>query len=78
MEAGLKVDANDWDLKMDRELALACLGHHGPMMEALPAALIRAQIPAGKEDIFLPAELLYFLELIGIELHDHGVAHSHQ
>jgi len=51
LEAGLKVDANDWDLKMDRELALACLGHHGPMMEALPAALLRAQIPASKEDI---------------------------
>jgi len=44
-EAGLSEVPNDWELLGDREVARACLGQHGPLMEALPAALNRANIP---------------------------------
>ena len=39
------VQRRDWGLTVGREIALACLGEHGAGMQALPAALRRAQIP---------------------------------
>jgi hypothetical protein len=45
LDAGLKIEPNDWDLQTDRLIALGCLGQHGPLMEALPPALAQVQIP---------------------------------
>lgn len=46
LEAGLAAEPDDWDLTVDREIALACLGRHGRRMEALPVALEAVSTPA--------------------------------
>ena len=49
LEEGLKAEPDDWDLQTDRLLALACLGRQGPLMEALPDALARVELPPASE-----------------------------
>jgi len=48
-EAGLGLDAEDWDMRAGSKIARACLGEFGPLMEALPAQLVMAKIPPGSE-----------------------------
>ena len=59
LEAGLAAEPDDWDLTVDREVALACLGRHGERMEALPVALAAVAIPAHA----VPATCDYILEV---------------
>ena len=42
---GLKETPDDWDMLIDREIAKACLGEHGPEMEGLPPAILEKQYP---------------------------------
>ncbi|MGA2260829.1 MAG: tetratricopeptide repeat protein [Acidobacteriota bacterium] len=49
LEAGLGLDAEDWDMRAGSKVARACLGEFGPLMEALPAQLLMSKIPPGSE-----------------------------
>jgi tetratricopeptide (TPR) repeat protein len=44
-DAALSANPDDWDISVDREIAVGCLGRHGPAMEALPGTLSRISIP---------------------------------
>lgn len=59
LDAGLAIDPDDWNLAVDREVALACLGRHGKRMEALPVALAAVPIPTSSA----PTTCEYILEV---------------
>lgn len=49
LEAGLQLYAEDWEMLAGSRIARACLGEFGPLMEALPAQLLKANVPPGSE-----------------------------
>ena len=45
LQAGFSIEPQNWDMKVGFEIVSACLGEHGSIMEALPSALAKIQIP---------------------------------
>jgi hypothetical protein len=67
VEEGLTLASDDWRLLIDREIACACQGEHGPRMERLATAILKVKSPA-----YAPRRIVRFLFDLGTQCTTRG------